>query len=370
MKPIGFGVIGLGWPGQQHSHAISHVPGARLVAACDIEVSRREAYAAQFPGVRLFAGHEALLEDPEVEVVIIGLPNFLHAPVTLDAFAAGRHVLCEKPPTLNVAEMEEIQRESRRRKRVYAFGRQFRFTSDILEAKQAVASGQLGSVYLAKGRWTRLRGAPLGIGGWFIDKARAGGGAIIDLGIHALDNAWYLCGCPKPASVTASTGRYFLGESDGDVEDTGLAFLRFDGGLVITLEIAWAMNMSDEAAKPVDWAGAESIQTLLHGTSASLQVSPPALFRAEGNRLARDTLAAGPSRSDAYEALPYPIPGFARQIEDVARAVRDGTPPTNHVDHALELMKMLAGIYESGRSRSEVRFTAAPPPVPVDDLSL
>lgn len=365
-EAVGFGVLGLGWPGVQHSRAALGVPGARLAAACDADPGRREQFSKDFPDVRVHERHEDLFADPSVDVVVIGLPNFLHAPMTLAAFAAGKHVLCEKPPTLDVAEIQEIRRESNERNLVYAFGRQFRFTSDMLDARAAIEAGQLGSIYLAKSRWLRLRGAPAGVGGWFTEKKRAGGGAIIDLGIHSLDNAWYLCGCPSPVSVSAMTGRFFPGEAPGDVEDTGVAFIRFQGGLVLSLEIAWVMNMSDEGASPVEWTGAESIQTLLHGTDASLQLAPPTIFRGDDKRLHRLEVPAGPSRADAFAGLPEPLPGFARQIADVAAAVRNGTAPVNHVNDAVELMKMLAGIYESARAQTEVRFES----VPTDSLSV
>ncbi len=347
-EPLCIGIIGTGWPALQHSRASRHVDGLPLVAACDADAERRERFAAEFAPKRVFAGTDELLAEGEVDAVIVCLPNFLHFPVTMAALAAGKHVLCEKPPTLRLAEVETIRDEARRRGLTYAFGRQFRFESGMIAAREAVRSGRLGRVYFGRGQWLRLRGTPGGVGGWFTDQARSGGGAIIDLGVHSLDAVWYLAGCPRLLSVTAHTGSYFPG--CGDVEDTGFAFLRFEGGLIVSLEIAWSMNFGSDGAEASEWWGLEAAHTRLHGDAATLQISPPMLFRGDGG-----SLPIGPREPDRYESLPSPQPAFARQLEDFARAIRTGSAPTNDVDQAVELMKMIDGIYESSARGREVR---------------
>jgi predicted dehydrogenase len=352
-----FGIIGTGWPAFQHARAMSQVPGSELAAACDIDPVRRSDFLAAFPSAKSYESSEDLLQDPSLEAVIICLPNYLHFPASLAALRAGKHVLCEKPPTLNVAEMLAVRDEAKLHGLTYAFGRQFRFESSMLAARRMIASGALGRIYFAKAQWLRLRGTPYGVGGWFTDKTKAGGGAIIDLGVHSLDAVWYLAGCPRLLSVTAQSGAYFLPGSNGNtVEDTGFAFLRFEGGLTVSLEIAWSMNMSDVGAAVVEWTGIEAANTMLHGDRAALQIEPPMVFSVDsggGKTLVKTPLAR---EVDAYEGLPWPIPAFSRQLEDFSRAVSTGSPPTNHAEQAVELMKMLDGIYESSATEREVRF--------------
>lgn len=360
------GVAGLGWPGTQHTLATARTPGVRVVAACDLSAQRRAEFQTRFPEVaRLHGAYDELLADPEVDAVIVCLPNFLHFPATRAALAAGKHVLCEKPPTLNLAEMETVRDEARAQELTYAFSRQFRFDPPMLAARRAVAEGRLGRVYYARTHWVRQRGIPSVISDWFTDKTRAGGGALMDLGVHALDAAWFLAGCPRPSSVSAHVGTHFADSVPAnvrfDVEDTGIAFLRFEGGLTILLEATWAMNLTDDS-RPVNWTGRESINTTLFGETATLQIEPPAIFRpdpTDGKTLQVLPLRFednGESLDVATDSDAPPVTSFGRQLTDFAHAVRAGEPPTNNADQAVELMRMLMAIYESGETGREVRF--------------
>jgi predicted dehydrogenase len=303
----------------------------------------------------MYHGYDELLGDSAVDAVVISLPNFLHFPASLAALQAGKHVLCEKPPTLNVAEVESLRDEARTRGLTYAFSRQMRFNSEMLGARRAIAEGRLGHIYHARAQWLRARGIPLGLGGWFTEKSRAGGGAMIDIGIHALDAAWFLVGCPKPLSVTAQTGAYFASTvPEGirfDVDDSGFAFLRFAGGLSLHLEVSWAINLAAEN-------GAHDIMnTVLHGDLATLQINPPGIFILDPTD--GKTMRMTPTLSEQETLLQKSEPpgsDFGRQMADFSNAVRNGTPPTNNVDQAVDLMKMLMAIYESSASGKEVRF--------------
>ena len=360
---IRLGIIGLGWPGAQHTLGAAESPCVRVAAACDLNPDRRDEYRRRFPDVpRLLGDHGELLADADVDAVVVCLPNFLHFPVTLAALRAGKHVLCEKPPTLDLTEMETVRATARTHGRTYAFGRQFRFDPAMLAAREAVAAGRLGNVYYAKTHWVRQRGIPcFGVGGWFTDQARAGGGALMDLGVHALDAAWYLAGCPRPVSASAHVGAHFAGTVPAgakfDVDDTAVAFLRFAGGLCLHLEVAWAMNLAadDAATRPVDWCGRESMNTTLHGDAGTLQVDPARLFQvnSQDSKSLREMLLRP---SDEPPPPASAASSFGRQTADFCRAVRTGTGPTSDADQAVELMRMLGALYESGRTGREVRL--------------
>src|SRR5437868_7793686 len=131
------------------------------------------------------------------------VPKFLDVSAALAALKAGKHVFYEKPPTMNAAEMKVLRDEAAKRNLIYFFGRQFRFTPAIRTAHEIITEGRLGRIYRARATWVRSRGIPGGIGSWFTDKKCSGGGALIDIGVHALDTAWYLTGTPRPTSITA-----------------------------------------------------------------------------------------------------------------------------------------------------------------------
>src|SRR5690242_15890983 len=208
-KKFNLGIIGTGWPGQQHAIAARSVELAHLYGCADIDDSRRAQFEQEYGPNRAFIDYQDLLDDPKIDAAIICLPNFLHFPASLAALEAGKHVLCEKPPTMNAAEMKVLREEATKRKLIYYFSRQFRFTPPMRAAKKAVEEGRLGKIYHAKATFVRSRGIPVGVGNWFTEKKRSGGGALIDIGIHALDAVWYLMGSPRPVSISAKVFRNF-----------------------------------------------------------------------------------------------------------------------------------------------------------------
>lgn len=345
MREVRIAIIGLGWPGLRHSEAVLETAGTQLVAAVDANEERRMEYAQLFPGVRLFPDYEEMLLDGQIDAVVICLPNYLHFPVTMAAIRAGKHVLCEKPPTLHAEEMRKVREEALRNSLVYAFSRQMRFHGRMRAAREVVASGSLGHIYCARTRWLRARGIPGGVGGWFLDKSRAGGGVLIDIGIHALDAAWYLMGCPRPTTVSASVStqfRHYLPQDiHFDVDDTAFAFLRFDNGAVLDLETTWAANLSDEVPEMAP-GQREVLSTTLYGQKAGLRLEPLTLFDDRNGVLTDVPLEAEPGT------------GFVEQMEDFVRAVTDETEPVNNARQALYLMEMLDAMYESSALGREV----------------
>ena len=345
---IKLGFVGLGWPGEQHAKAAVALPGVSVEAACDLDPARLEKFAADFAAPKAFTQYAEMLADPDLTAVVISLPNFLHYSATMAALQAGKHVLCEKPPTMNVPEIEAIRHEARQRNLTYFFGRQSRFHPKLLAAKRLVEEGRLGQVYFVKAERIRSRGTPVGLGGWFVERAKSGGGAMIDIGVHAIDAAWYLLGCPQPVAVSAQVSTHFPElVPEGmkfDVEDSGFAFIRFEGGLVMHLEVTWAANLTDAVPKS-PWAGHELENTTLYGERATLSLSPPKIFTMEGME----------RREESFE-IDAGGDQFERQLADFIDAIRTGVAPTNNVDQAVSLMRLLMAVYESSAAGAEVRI--------------
>lgn len=343
-RTLRIGVIGLGWPGQMHAKAVLATRSATLHAIADTSPERRARHLKEHPAEKEFSGYEAMLADPDVDAVIICLPNFLHYPASLAALKAGKHVLCEKPPTMNAREMLKLKREAERRGLVYMFGRQARFSGEMIAARKLVNAGKLGEIYFARSVWLRNRGIPIGIGGWFLDKARAGGGAMIDIGIHTLDNAWFLMGSPRPLTVSAQVfqkfGRLVPDDIKNDVDDCGFAFIRFENGAVLSLETAWASNLPDSMIP--EWNGL--ITCLVHGTKGALQTEPCRWFK--GHREKVEEIAIDPEPADCFQL----------QLADFLRAIRTGGQPVSDAAHAVDLMEMLDAIYKSSVTGREVRI--------------
>jgi len=346
MEKINIGIVGTGWPGQMHAGAAKAISGANLYACADLDEERRAAFVREYEPARDYADYEKLLQDKNVDAVIICLPNFLHFPASLAAIEAGKHVLCEKPPTLTAAEMKVLRQEASKRSLLYYFSRQFRFTPGMRLVRSLVHEGRLGKIYHAKATFVRSRGIPVGIGAWFTEKKRSGGGALIDIGIHALDAVWYLMGTPRPTAVSAQVFRNFehlVKVPVFDVEDAAFGFIRFDNGAVVQLEASWAGNLTDDVP-PRQYFGTELVNSVLYGTKATIRLNPLALFEDQKGKLVTVPLQAEPGEAS----------GFELQLRNFLDAMRGQADPVNSADQAVSLMEMIDGIYASSELGREV----------------
>jgi predicted dehydrogenase len=346
MRKLNIGIIGVGWPGQMHAEAL-HASGVANLSACaDLDETRRTEFEKTYALQKTYRDYHELIEDRQVDATIICLPNFLHFPASLAALEAGKHVLCEKPPTLNAAEMKVLRDEATKRGLIYFFSRQFRFTAAMRAAKAAVEEGRLGTIYHAKATFVRSRGIPVGIGNWFTEKKRSGGGALIDIGIHALDSVWYLMGTPRPVAVSAQVFcnfEHLVDVAVFDVEDAAYAFIRFENGAVVQLETSWAGNLPDDIP-PRKYFGRELVNSIVFGTKASVRLSPLTLFENQNGALVDIPLEAKDDEPS----------GFDLQLRNFVESIRGEAEPVNNADQAVALMEMIDGIYASSELGREV----------------
>src|SRR6202790_4126579 len=349
-KKLTLGIIGAGWPGQMHAQAVHATGVADLYACADLDDPRRLAFEKEYAPEKSYRDYHELLQDRHVDGVIICLPNFLHFPASLAAIEAGKHVLCEKPPTMNAAEMKVLREEAAKRKLIYFFSRQGRFSPAMRAAKAAVEQGRLGRIYHAKATFVRSRGIPVGIGDWFTEKKRSGGGALIDIGIHALDSVWYLMGTSRPVSVSGQVFRNFAHLVKApifDVEDAAYAFIRFENDAIMQLETSWAGNLSDDVP-PRKYFGQELINSMVFGPKGTVRLNPLTLFEDQNGELVTMPLAAKEDEPN----------GFELQLRNFVGSINGESEPVNHADQAVALMEMIDGIYASSSAGREVPIVA------------
>jgi predicted dehydrogenase len=252
------GVIGLGWAGRQHMAAYADAAGVDLVAIAGMEPDALRTLGGEY-GIGadlLFADWQGLLDHAELDVLSIAAPTALHRPITVAALDAGVHVLCEKPIAENAPTARQMVEAAERNDRVLDVVFNHRRRGDVQALKKIIDAQLLGEIYYAKAGWLRRQGIP-GLGSWFTRRAFAGGGPLMDIGVHMLDMALHLLGEPQVKTVTAATYAEFgprgrgssvvptmrkTGVEQGvfDVEDLSTAFLRLEGGGTLLLESSWA----------------------------------------------------------------------------------------------------------------------------------
>ncbi len=257
VKPLRVGVIGLGFGGETHIKSYKQLPNVEVVALAGLEEERLRSLGATYAIPHLYRYYEDILERDDLDAISVGVPNYLHAPIAVAALERGMHVLCEKPLARSGAEAEAMVAAATKANRVLQVVFNHRMRGDVQTLKQYIDEGKLGHIYYAKASWMRRRGIP-GSGTWFVSKEMAGGGPLIDLGVHVLDIALHLLGEPEVVTVSAATynelGRQGRGVdkrakksgsgSAYEVEDLATAFLRLANGATLLLETSWATHSS------------------------------------------------------------------------------------------------------------------------------
>jgi predicted dehydrogenase len=268
---IRVGIIGLGYGGETALKGYQRVSGVKVMALAGLEDDRLEYLRQTYQIPHVYRDYKDLLENEELDAVSVAVPNILHAPIAIAALEKGLHVLCEKPLARNSEEAELMVQAATRANRVLQVVFNHRERNDVSTLKQYIDEKKLGTIYYAKAYWMRRSGIP-GVGTWFSSKKMAGGGPLIDLGVHVLDIALYLLGEPDIVSVSAATynelgshGKGFNANSkktgsghDYDVEDLGTAFIRLSTGTTLLLESSWATHSSAQDDYGVVLYGTES----------------------------------------------------------------------------------------------------------------
>jgi len=356
---IELGIIGAGSVARLHAEAALKA-GMRVACICDIDPERAGQLAAQCPGAVTTESVETLLDRPEIEAVVVAVPNCYHKPVAIAAMQAGKDVLLEKPMAMSVAECDEIIAACRQTGRLLQMGFVCRGAPAAVAARGLVENGRLGRIYHVKASVYRQRGIP-GLGRWFTTRAMSGGGALMDLGVHLVDLALHLTGFPlatRASAVCTSTFgnpiesyRYqemWGGPPDAggvfDVEDAATALVRFEGGMSLELNVTWAADISpehmhdavvlpgDEAGCVVDIWSNELITTTERDGQVLSEKQP---------------LPGGDPWSDAWQ----------RQAQRFCDCVRSRTPPEASAADGLAVQGVIDALYRSAAEDREVEVT-------------
>lgn len=332
------GIVGVGNIGKNHLKAYDICLNAEVVAIADVKEKLVRSMATQYGIKTFFTDYKDLLAMDDVEAVSVCTPPFAHAPITCDAAVAGKHVLCEKPMAMNVEEAKRMVNACRKaRVKLGICSARRRFSPALEMAKEYISSGRLGKIYYARVSGFRRRGRPgldmLTTTPWFLDSSKAGGGALMDIGCYDIDLILYLLGSPQPSAVSAIT---FKGVGDQpklkipyDVEEHASLLVRFEDGLAVTFETAWASNMDH----------GEGVG--LFGTDGGLKLNPFTFYtEQEGRQVAI--------------SVDLPSRDIGNLIDDFVTACIENKTPKTPGEDGLKVMQVISMAYMSARLGREV----------------
>ena len=348
---IKVGVIGCGTIANA-AHIPSYMKNAdvEIKYFCDIIPERAQAAVEKYGCGAAVTDYHDVINDPEIDAISVCTPNRMHPVITIDALRAGKNVLCEKPAARTYAEVEQMVQAQRETGKILVIGVVNRFNDSVRKIKQYIDEGRLGTVHHVYVSFRQHRSIP-GLGGAFTTKARSGGGALIDWGVHYLDIVMYCTGDPQPKTVSAKAfsklgvdmpnyvyeGMWAEDTKDlngtYDVDDFVTGFVRTEGP-TITFNGAWAQNIGIGEAY-IDFIGTKAGARLTYGGDFTVY-----------------TTSCGSlcEFKPKFKSKPH----FQEEIDAFVRCIQTGEKLPSHIDQAIITAKMMQAMYDSSEAGKEI----------------
>jgi predicted dehydrogenase len=352
MSKIKVAIIGCGTiANSAHIKAYLANPNAEIKYFCDIIKVRAEKAVKDYGCAEAIEDYRVALNDPEIEAVSICTPNHVHASIAIDCLRAGKNVLCEKPAARTYAEALEMQKVQHETGKVLNIGVVNRFNTGVNRIRNMIQNGELGEIYHVYISFRSQRSIP-GLGGAFTTKAIAGGGALIDWGVHFLDVVMYCTGDPQPKTVTGQAYSKLGKDMENytyvsmwagppnyngtyDVDDFVTAMIRTEGP-TITVNGAWAQNIGVDEMY-IDFLGDKAGVRLQYGKGFTI-------YSAKDGALLETT--------PKYTSTDM----FQNEIDGFLSCIRSGEKLPSHIDTVILSSKIIQAVYDSSDSRSEITF--------------
>jgi predicted dehydrogenase len=332
--PIRVAVIGTGAISQ-----VVHVPifaereDVDLVAVADADEHKAEALSERFGVPHVLSADEAI-GRADLDAVVICTPNHLHEQMAIAALEAGKHVFVERPLAITSEGAQRVVDVAEHNGRILVVGMPHRFRPGVAALRNFIAGGELGDLYAVRGSWmTRLM--PGSRHTWRYDRAEAGGGALIDLGVPALDLCLWLVGFPATKRVSCITS-----PGDGSVEDAATLMAELEHGIALTLEVSNRL-----------FAGQDRYYARVMGTEGSGSLPPLEVFKQLGGRPIEVTPRQPRPRGGEN---PY-TNAYRRLLDDFVQSVA-GRSDTELPREQIALMSLIEAAYRSAEAGREVEL--------------
>ncbi len=262
MEVVRWGLIGAGDIVRKRvGPALRDLANCELVSVCRSNASLAEDFAIEFGGSKWFADYREQIADADIDAVYIATPVYLHAEQTIAAAKAGKHVLCEKPMALNVAECDRMIAACHANNVRLGIAYYRRFYPAVVRAKEIITDGEIGDVTVAQiNAFEYVDLEPDDPRHWFLEKGKSGGGPMIDFGCHRLEVLRNLFGRVERVESLISNKRF-----GREVEDTAIASLQFENGTCATVTVTHAAREPQDTLNIYGMKGSIHVPVLNEG---------------------------------------------------------------------------------------------------------
>lgn len=334
MKNIKVALIGAGYIANYHARGLQSVPGVEIVAVAAVPIETAREFSEKYGISEATDNAISLAKRPDIDVAVIATPNKFHAPFAIEFLKNGKDVFLEKPMAMSAEEGITISAAAEKNNRLVMVGHMWRFDTDVNFVKQTLDEGKLGKIVKTKGYGIHENWGPAG---WFSQKELAGGGALADMGVHAIDTVRYLLGDPKPVKVYAKIGTHY---GNYDVDDSGIVMISWDNGTESIIESGWWQPHMD---------GPEA-GTGLYGTEGYASVFPTFLKMKMGGVPGKFD-AKLPVRTEHCEQGMY-----TRQMEHFMESVRTRKQPVPGLAEGQIILDIVDAAYKSSETGEVVNL--------------
>lgn len=353
-RKVKIGMIGAGFVGDIHHQSISTwVHNAEVVAVASPRSADKFAREKGIPGA--YADYREMLKDPEIDLVDIGIPNDLHCQAVLDAAAAGKHIIIEKPLCVTLEEADQMIDACKKAGVLLMYAEELLFAPKYVRVKTLIQEGAVGEPFLAK----QSEEHPGPHMPWFWDVSRSGGGVLLDMGCHSIEYTRWLLGKPKVKSVTAHLGTY-VHQNRTRGEDTSYTIIEYEGGKMAMLENSWAKGGGVDDRCEVYGKGGHTRADLLRGSSLLT-------YSEDGYGYAVEK--AGTTRGYTFtmfeENFNY---GFPQEMQHFVNCVQGKETCMETGEDGREVLKIIYAAYQSAGEGRRIDWPYTPPVVkiPID----
>jgi len=334
MQKIKVAIIGTGFIADYHARGLQALPDVEIIMAIDTRLESAEKFAAKYNIRETVSDAMSIAGRDDVDAVVLGIPNKFHSPYALEFLKNRKDVFLEKPMAISPGEGDQIIETSKSTGQLVMVGHMWRFDTEVNYLRKAVESGKLGKIVKTKGYGIHENWGP---SGWFTKKDLSGGGALADMGVHAIDTVRYILGDPVPQTVYAEIGTFF---GDYDVDDSGIIIISWDNGTTSIIESGWWQPHMD---------GPEAA-TRIFGTLGYGSVFPTFLkFKEDGSR--EDYKEPGPAKTEHCDQTMYD-----RQMEYFVDCIRTRKQPSPGFDEGQMVLKIVDAAYQSSQKKEVIRL--------------
>jgi len=335
MNNLKIALIGAGYIADFHARGIQTIQNAKITAIVAIDINKAKSFALKYGIKDYYTKISNVLKREDINAVIICTPNQFHAPYAIEFLKSGKDVFLEKPMGISTQEGREINKAAKEYNQLVMVGHMWRFDVDTNYVKDIVQSGKLGKIFKTKGYGVHENWGPTG---WFTNKRLAGGGALADMGVHAIDTIRYILGDPKPAKVYARISTHF---GDYDVDDTGIIIITWNNGIESIIESGWwHPHMDGPEAGSGIW-----------GTKGYANLFPTFLKITTGEDSFKKIVPDLPERKDHCDQVIY-----TKQVEYFINCIKTRQQPSPGLIEGQIVLDIVDAAYKSSETGEVVNF--------------